>query len=167
MSDLRRNALRMRELLEHIVECEGAIAHFYCDHHGLVTIGVGYLVDEAGAANAAGEDRARRLAERPDVRFSQSSGQLVTDAEVLRDWRRVKQYGVEHPGVGAAQYGAVANLRIDSPSIRNLLDTTVRAFADELYRQRPFLMSFDERVAMAFVDVRYNPARVRLYGAET
>jgi hypothetical protein len=48
MHDLRSNPKRLDMLLDHLLGREGAIRYFYCDPRGLVTIGVGYLVDRAG-----------------------------------------------------------------------------------------------------------------------
>ncbi|MEY4509382.1 MAG: hypothetical protein RLZZ450_1504, partial [Pseudomonadota bacterium] len=59
----------------------------------------------------------------------------------------------------------MAQLRIDNASIRNLTEVTVRKFADQLYGQKPDLVNYDPRVAMALVDVRYNAAGVKLYGS--
>ena len=85
MADLRTNAAGMAELLEHLREREGAVEHFYCDHRGLVTIAVGYLVDRDGSADAAGRQLAQTLAQRGDVAFKTAAGAPATPAEVEAD----------------------------------------------------------------------------------
>jgi hypothetical protein len=164
MADLRTNPHRMRELLDHLRQVEGEVPHFYCDARGLVTIGVGHLVDQAGASDVVGRQIARQLAQRPGIRFIRTTGGIANVAEVETDWQRVKDYGRAHAGAPARAYATIAQLRLDQASIRTLLEDTVRPFLATLYQRRPFLIGFDERVAMAFVDVRYNPAGIPLYG---
>lgn len=45
-----------------------------------------------------------------------------------------------------------------------MTEEIVHKFLRRLYQKRPFILDYDERVAMALVDVRYNPAGVSLYG---
>lgn len=163
MTDLRTNAAGMAELLSHLREREGAVGHLYCDHRGLVTIAVGYLVDRDGQPDGAGRERARKLAQREDVVFS-TAGAPATVADVEADWQRVKDHGRANPGLGARRYGAVARLRIDDASVDAITGTVVTRFLDDLYGKRPFIVNADVHVAMALLDARYNPAGIAIYG---
>jgi hypothetical protein len=164
MTDLRTDATGMAELLDHLLEREGAIEHFYCDHRGLVTIAIGYLVDSNGASDAAGKQIAHQLGSRGDVKFVTAAGAPASIAEIEADWQRVKDHGRQNPGLGARRYGAVAHLRIDRATIDTITATKIRGFLDDLYTKRPFILDHDVHVAMALIDTRYNPAGVALYG---
>ena len=164
MTDLRTHATGIAELLAHLREREGAVGHLYCDHRGLVTIAVGYLVDRNGQPDDAGRQLARKLAQRSDVVFSTAAGTPATVTDVEADWQRVKDHGRANPGLGARRYGAVARLHIDDVSIDAITGTVVRRFLDDLYAKRPFMLNHDVHVAMALLDARYNPAGVAIYG---
>jgi GH24 family phage-related lysozyme (muramidase) len=152
MSDLRQNPQRLNELAAFILSREGFIPHFYCDDNGLVTIGIGTLV--------AGESDARRIAGDSSVRFViEGTRRHATVDEVAADWRRVQATR----GLGAGAYRKIAQLTLESVSVRYLMKQEISRSADKLYRTHPFLLSFDERVAMAFVDTRYNPAGINPY----
>lgn len=162
MSDLRTSPAHMRELLVHLRERESSIPYFYCDHRGLVTIAIGFLVDRDGGTDADGKRLARQLAERADVHFT-SGGVPATVAAVESDWQTVKDYGRTHRRAVGGDYRRVARLRIDAASIDNITEPLVQNFCTDLYAKRPFMINYSPKVAMAFVDVRYNPAGVRLY----
>lgn len=152
----------MHELLRHLRERESAVPHLYCDDRGLVTIAVGFLVDKEGAPDAVGRSLAGQLARRPGVRFTRD-GSRVSAADLEEDWQAVKDHARRHRQVPATSYARVARLRIDATSIENLTQPLVTSFLNDLYRRKPFMMHYDPKVAMAFVDVRYNPAKVKLY----
>lgn len=168
MADLRHNATRMTELIDHILEREGSYPYFYCDNHGLVTIGIGYLVDQRGTSDTTGRrlavSLARRLGNRAFARLG-SSGP-VDVATIVADWQRVKDAGRSSGARSASRYASVAQLRLTNRSTRDLLIQRLNGFIDTLYDNRPFLLDLDERVAMALVDARFNPAGVAIYGTE-
>jgi len=165
MAELMTNPDRMAELYDHLVRMESAIPYLYCDNVGLVTVAIGFLVDQRGAADSVGEGQARTLANRNDVTFT-LNGAAVGANDVVNDWKRVKAYGRAHPGVGAGSYRTVAQLRISNQTMRNLTYGRVTDFANTLYSRRPFIREHDPYVAMALLDARYNPAGVALYTAQ-
>jgi hypothetical protein len=166
MADLRTDTAGMSELLGHLVEREGSVDHFYCDHRGLVTIAIGILIDKDGAPDTVGKQLAQTLASRSDVKFVTATGAAASPADVQADWQRVKDHGRQNPGIGARRYGAVARLRVDRASVDAITGTKLRTFLDDLYAKRPFILSHDVHVAMALIDTRYNPAGVALYGSD-
>jgi len=153
MGDLRRNPQRLAELAAFIRSREGFTPYFYCDSNGFVTIGIGMLV--------ATEADARRIAGDASVHFTVAAHaqRRATVDEVTADWRRVHA----QPGLRVRDYQHVAQLSLTSASISYLMMQEVSRSADALYKMHPFLVSFDERVAMAFVDTRYNPAGINPY----
>ncbi|HKU43051.1 MAG TPA: hypothetical protein VJR89_33055 [Polyangiales bacterium] len=153
----------MRELLDHLVERESVVRYFYCDHRGLVTIAIGYLVDQEHAPDATGKRLARELARRANVTFTDSSNVRASETQVEQDWDRVKNHGRNHRGATASDFARVAQLRISSATVFAITEEIVVGFLNQLYSKRPFIIHYDPRVAMAFVDVRYNPAGVKLY----
>jgi hypothetical protein len=153
MGDLRRNSQRLAELAAFILSREGFIPYFYYDPNRHVTIGIGTLVDtEADARRIAGDANVH-------FTFAVNSQRRATVDEVAADWRRVQA----QPGLRVRDYRNVAQLSLNSASVRYLMMQEVSRSADRLYRVHPFLLSFDERVAMAFVDTRYNPAGINPY----
>jgi hypothetical protein len=166
MGDLRINQSWMQKLLEHLVDREGAVRHFYCDKKGLVTIAVGYLVDTRSSIDNAGRKLAGQLASRDEIRFTKNDKPVASVPEVEEDWQRVKDYGRKNAGATAKKYANIALLRLEKSSVAVLLKSKVKDFLNDLYRYKSFLLSFDERVAMAFIDVRYNPAGIALFGKD-
>lgn len=166
MSDVRTNPAAIAEYYAHLVEFESVILHFYCDSNHLVTVGIGHLVDRDGAADSVGEGLARALAQRGDVTFTLRGVGVGVD-DVVADWKRVKEHGRTHPEVPGGRYAAVAHLRATEQSVRNLLNDKIAEFANQLYRNRPFMLEYDPHVAIALIDARYNPATIRLYEATT
>jgi hypothetical protein len=153
MGDLRRNPQRLAELAAFIRTREGFTPYFYCDRNGFVTIGIGTLV--------ATEADARRIAGDTNVHFTfaANSQRRATAEEVTADWRRVHA----QPGLRERDYRNVAQLSLNPASVSYLMMQEISRSADALYRVHPFLLSFDERVAMAFIDTRYNPAGINPY----
>lgn len=153
MGDLRKNHLRLRELGTFILRREGYDPYFYCDNEGYVTIGIGTLVKT--------ENDARRIGQDLNVRFTFHDAphkRAIAD-DVAADWRRVH----DKPGLAEHAYRTVAQLRLNEPSVNYLMMQEVSKAADSLYRAHPFLINFDSRIAMALVDVRYNPAGINPY----
>lgn len=167
MADLRNNPLRMQQLIDHIVRREGIVRHFYCDSRlprGLVTIGMGHLVDAAAANVVAGQALARALFNTPGVALRhRATGKLGTQQQVVDDWTHVRAHGVAHPGLNSAGYAPVAQYRISEGAARLLLRRKLDRFIQQLYTLRPYAIDLDERIQMALIDVRYNPAGVGLY----
>jgi hypothetical protein len=166
VSDFRTDRAAFSEYYAHLVEFESLIQHFYCDANHLVTVGIGHLVDREGGADAVGQGLARALARRGDVAFTLRGVGVDVDA-VVADWQRVKDHGRTHPETPGGRFGTVAQLRITEQSVRNLLNDKVTEFADQLYRNRPFMLEYDPHVAIALIDARYNPATIRLYEGTT
>jgi hypothetical protein len=165
---LDADSVRMQELVAHLDEREGNYQYFYCDHNGLVTIGIGHLIDRAGRPDQVGRERARALA--AEVQFTHKrSGSPATPVEVVQDWQRVKDLyrtrinGGDRPG-GARTYRNAARLQITQEEGRQLSETKVTTYINRLYRRRPALSRVDSYVTMALVDVLYNPAGVPLFG---
>lgn len=146
MGDLRQNLARLAELSAFILSREGSIPYFYCDRNGWVTIGIGTLVKT--------ENDARQMARNNSVHFSPRDipHRRAGADDVVADWRRVH----DRPGLRTRDYLNIAQLRLDSASVNYLLTQEISRSATALYHAHPFLLSFDARVAMAFVDTRYN-----------
>lgn len=145
--DLRKTT-EFSELIKHLNKREGRKDHFYRDPNGLVTIGVGVLVNT--------EALARRLSRNPNLHFfwrhRGNRQRRVTPQDIVSDWHRVNNR-------------RDAKLRISQKSIDYLLlKDRLDGYINELYRQRSYVQFLHPRVHMAIVDVRFNPSGVRLYG---
>lgn len=163
LGDLETDVERMNELMAHLDEREGLYPYFYCDHNGLVTIGIGHLVDQRGASDASGQAIARRLAVGGEVVFRhRDTDRLATADEVVEDWQRIKDRGRTHPG-GARSFERTARLHITEEAARQLSQSKVRGNIARIYDRRPFARRLDTYIIMAFVDVLYNPSGVALF----
>jgi hypothetical protein len=152
MADLRNDLSRLKELASFILLREGSISYFYNDNENFVTIGIGTLVKTREDARSIGNDA--------NVRFTfRNSSARATANDVVADWERV------HAKLGLSEhaYANVAMLRLDSLSMNYLMTQEIKRSANSLYRQHPFLVGFDSRIAMALVDTRYNPAGINPY----
>jgi hypothetical protein len=98
------------------------------------------------------------------VTFRRINGTVVTNFdEVWQDWRRVKLHGQTHPNLAAATYGNVARLRVSNAAVELLLRGRLNEFIATMYQRRPFMLRRDERIQMAIIDARFNPAGIGIY----
>ena len=157
------NAQRMEELLSFIQGREGAIPYFYCDHRGLVTIGIGHLVDSS-SSSSAGPGLARALA--ATVQFRTASGTPATTPQVVAAWNAVKHaYNPSSPQ-NHGFYASVSNLRINTHDINTLLAERVGHYVQQFSSRRPIFETLDEQIQMALIDARFNPAGVSVFGSD-
>ena len=165
---LNLDAERIQILVDHLQEREGNYSHFYCDHNGFVTIGIGHLVDRRGEPDNVGQGLARALS--AEVNFTnQRTGRHATVAAVVADWQRVKGLYRDRirrgrrPG-GATTYSGIARLRITEAEGQQLSEKKYTIYINRLYRRRPALLRVDNYITMAMVDVLYNAAGIPLFG---
>ena len=163
MPDLRHNPTRMQELIDHIRSREGSFPFFYCDSVGLVTIGTGHLVDTHSHNPADQQAVVQALFNTHGVTLLRPNGTVANFNEVWQDWQRVKRHGQTHPNLQASAYANVAQLRISNATVDGLLRGRLDGFIARMYQRRPFMLHRDERIQMAIVDARYNPAGIALY----
>lgn len=157
------NPQRMEELMMFIRGREGVIPYFYCDHRGLVTIGIGHLVDSSSNP-AAGPGLASTLA--ATVQFRTTSGTPATTAQVVSDWNAVKSaYNPSSPQ-NAGFYAGVSTLRIGNDDINTLLEHRVGNYVQQFIARRPVFQTLDERIQMALIDTRFNAAGIPVFGSE-
>jgi hypothetical protein len=91
------------------------------------------------------------------------TGAVASSQQVVEDWNRVHAHGQTHPALRATDYSSVAMLRISDVVAHLLLQERVAGFIAQMYLSRPFTQNLDERIQMALIDVRFNPAGVSLY----
>jgi peptidoglycan hydrolase-like protein with peptidoglycan-binding domain len=112
---------------------EGRKAYMYTDIKGLVTIGIGCLIDSPAAAIAIAADGA------PFVH--KSDGSAATDAEVSEEWQRVKN---DTSIVGHANLAeSITFLKLTEEGIDSLLQARLGQFDGRL-RQTPEFGSLDQ-----------------------
>lgn len=94
---------------------EGAVPWMYLDVKGLVTTGIGNLIDSPGAAQA--------LPWRHGV-----NGALASPAEVAAGWQAVKaRQDQKLIGGGQKFWGTLTDLRLDADGIRQLVDAKLQS----------------------------------------
>jgi hypothetical protein len=141
----------MSAFYDHLDEREGRRTSFYRDHNGLVTIGVGQLVDVGdGASIRKRRMAARNFANAQADHFRDAQGEAVDVDAILADWERVRS-------------GRHGRLRLDEDAIDQLRDEKLSGFVDTLYERKPFVKKLDAGIQLALLDVRYNPAGVRMF----
>lgn len=143
---------------------EGCKLHFYADSVGLVTLGIGHLFDRPGVHPGMSLEYGIAFAQQASHRylFTPSS----SAAAVFEDWRRVKNRALSfHPHYRnhrGSSYAGVAHLRISRDAAINGKKEKVRSLSDPIYEAHPTLEHFDGKVAMAIIDLRFNPSGVRI-----
>lgn len=104
---------------------EGVVEHFYADIRGLVTVGVGNLVDPVALALVL---PMRRLSDKA----------LATPDEIRSEWLRVKN-DPEAARLGAGYSKPRAKLYLPDLDIRALVDTKLQEVASKLTERFPAL----------------------------
>lgn len=96
--------------LKSTVACEGHINWPYLDIKGLVTVGYGFLIDPFSLATS--------------LHWTTDDGKELSDDEVWRQWRRVKERReLAHRGAYAAK--AVSSLRLTDDELRRVFGARV------------------------------------------
>jgi len=121
-------------------EWEGRIPHMYLDTRGFVTVGVGYLLADAAAAQALPfVRRADRVAASP--------------TEVRTDFDRVHQQAM---GKLAQSYRVFTQLDLPDPAIDALLQATVARFEAGLVQNFTAYATYPAPAKRALIDMAYN-----------
>ncbi len=85
---------------------EGAVPFMYLDIKGLVTIGIGDLIDSVGQAT--------------QLLFYRQDGDLATEAEIAAEWHLVKSRQDMRMRGGMA-YGAITKLHLSATGVEDLV----------------------------------------------
>jgi GH24 family phage-related lysozyme (muramidase) len=129
------------QIMRDLLHWEGDAHHLYRDHHGLVTVGVGNLVQSAVDAI--------RL---PFV--DKKTGAPATPEQIAHAFEAIKHQPV---GFAAHAYAAITNIRLSEDSVRTLAQHRLEhEFLPGLHRLFPNFDSFPAPAKRAFVDMAYN-----------
>ena len=123
---------------------EGSIPWMYLDTRGHVTVGVGLMVPDAGAAEKLPFKIANRAA---------------TSAEIAAEFARVEAMAMGRP---ALFYHQPEGLTLEKPDIDSLLRTVLEGFEGELRAKLTGYDGFPDSVKMALLDMAYNLGPVGL-----
>jgi len=121
-------------------EWEGRIPHMYLDTRGFVTVGVGYMLPDAAAAQAL-----------PFVR--RADRVAATRDEVRADFDRVRQQAM---GKLAQSYRAFTQLDLPDAAIDALLKSTVARFEAALVQNFTGYAAYPVAAKRALIDMAYN-----------
>lgn len=91
---------------------EGVVPHMYLDIRGLVTVGIGNLIDPVSIAIG--------------LRFCKADGSIASPAEISDEWHCVKSS--DTAAKGAAACAAFTTLHLTQEDIAALVDNTGRSF---------------------------------------
>jgi GH24 family phage-related lysozyme (muramidase) len=166
---------RMARLADHpqypefgnsLANWEGCRLYFYGDSRGRVTLGIGHLFDQGIVHPGMNLNYGQMFAHAASVNYPFAPD--ASSAAVYDDWRRVKSHVLAlfpNVNVGAAVYADVAQLRITRDGAVAGVKVKVRSVENPIYHDHPTLEDFDVRIAMAIVDLRFNPADVGVRAA--
>ncbi len=112
---------------------EGVVKFMYLDVKGLVTIGVGNLIDPVSVALAL----PFRLKTKPGA-----VGRIATRAEIEAEWKLIKGK-TDLARLGHRACAAVTTLELDDTAINQIIRTRLAQNESFLKRQKPFV-KFDE-----------------------
>lgn len=136
------------ELKAWILGREANRSNFYLDRRGLVTIGIGHLVDDGSPRRTtASRHRAgRAFATSRHALFQTRSGSAVSVAQVYADWLAV---------LNRSRTAGLLRLRRGAGA--QLLNEKLRRFCETMYREHPFARCLPASIQMAILDTRFNP----------
>lgn len=118
---------------------EARVEYMYLDIKGLVTIGVGNLIDVERLTDVPGREAVlRQLSKLPFVyRSGANAGKAASEAEIRAEWSTVKQRQ-EWAKLGYRQFGRIALLRLGNDAIDRLAMQKAYAMETELKRDGAF-----------------------------
>lgn len=109
---------------------EGSIRYMYLDIKGLVTVGVGNLVDPVGAATAL----PFRFKKRPGIA---TPGAIASHAQIAAEWNKLKSNAaLAHAGHCACE--PLTELELDDDAVNALICERLSGNESFLKRQQPF-----------------------------
>ncbi|HZQ55613.1 MAG TPA: hypothetical protein VFB14_25670 [Bryobacteraceae bacterium] len=107
---------------------EGAVHFMYLDIKGLVTVGVGNLIDPVSAATAL----PFRWKNKPGIK---NPGALASAADITAEWTRLKKdQSLAHKGYKAC--APITDLELDDAAINNLIAQRLTGNEDYLKRRK-------------------------------
>ena len=172
MVDLRQMREQLNELYRHVAKFEGKKNYFYCDNRrarGLVTIGIGELVDGRRFTALAARANARHWLDTRGVGIEfhhKNTNALANRQQILADWERIYNAGINRPRRNVPvheYYRPIARYNISDHDAYRLKSTKLDLFLDTLYRRRPYVRQLDVYIQMALLDTRFQPQSVSLY----
>ena len=117
---------------EWVARFEGSVPTLYQDTKGLVTVGVGNLVDPVLRA--------------VPLPFQRPDGTLAGEEEIAAEWARVKALP---PGLVARRYATPDALRLSPEAIDALVRSQLEANVERLKRSFPDLDSYPDPAVLA------------------
>lgn len=125
---------------------EDTVPWMYLDIKGLVTVGVGEMLDNAAKAQA--------------LAFVDSDGQAATPEAILADFNRVHALSPAH---GPNFYRSSSSPVLPPPAIDALLLDHVESFEAELSARFPAYASFPDPAKLGLLDMIYNLGSNKLF----
>ncbi len=102
-------------------DLEGWVRHLYVDQIGLVSSGMGNLLDPIALAIG--------------LPWRNADGTLATREEIARAWHRVKRDAI--PGSGGGNQGRFTSIRLDEADVKDLVSRKLREVDGQLGRLFP------------------------------
>ncbi len=144
------------ELINFIKSREGNRNSFYKDNKGLITIGIGFLVDKKGATTQKRENIGKKFAQKYYYLFNVSGNKDDRIKAVLRDWKNV---------FVNVNLNIQGSLELNNNGIEKLLEYKLQTYLKTMYRKKSFSKCLPAEIQMALVDARFNSAGIGLYSS--
>lgn len=165
----------LTSLKQHAIETEGLVPRFYVDKKGLVTIGIGQLLDngsllkkikkleqqnkppsEIEAVKEAYENatnkKAKKFIKKYLSGFKKSKKQASFN-DVFTEWKRLRDNG--KPGDKGV---------IKFTQSEKVYEDTIKGYLKTMHNKKPSSQCMNGYTQAALIDVRFNPAKVKLFG---
>lgn len=129
-----------QESLNRFIQFEGMIPHFYLDGLANVTIGIGCMISDTGAASRLNM-------------FSKSTNLSVQDFEIVNDFKAIK---VSLPNKPISYYNDLTYLYLPDNEILNLFYFRISDISQSLKKHIPEFNSFPDKVKEVTLDMAFN-----------
>jgi GH24 family phage-related lysozyme (muramidase) len=123
-----------------ITKWEGSIPHMYVDTNGYVTVGIGFMIPNAGAAK--GYNFVKR-----------SDGKKASDKEKEEEWKKVKKLT---KGKKASAYKAETTLDLPDSDIKKLLLEKIKSFESGIKGIYSDYDKYPDELKLALMDIAFN-----------
>ena len=116
----------LKALPKFLKEYEGKVNFMYLDVKGLVTVGIGHLIDPVNMALK--------------LEFGTKSGSPVSGAEITAEWQKVKAR-TDLMGKGSAEFGAITTLQLTDTGIQSMVIDDAKGIENYI-KTNPSAMKF-------------------------
>lgn len=140
MNEILTSPVLTEPSVARFIDFEGKIPHFYLDGPGNVTIGIGCLIPDAGAASKL-------------QMFSKDTNLKVTDLAIIDEYKMVR---MSLPGKFHCYYANITHLYLSDNDIFKIFFFRIATLQDNLRKQIPEFSNLPAPVKEVVVDMAFD-----------